>query len=189
MTAWARFRAVVEWWQTPAVIMIGLLVVYFAVPLGDRGGFALWVGLLASIAAVGGVGFTFYLHISRFARGEEQGLTVKELLILLEILLVVFSASYFIIARDNAAEFSGMNTRLDALYFSLTTFATVGFGDIYAKSQLARALVSVQMLFDLVFVGALVSITTSGIKLRFAAGPLPSPPETRESTPGKSKES
>jgi hypothetical protein len=36
---------------------------------------------------------------------------------------------------------SGLNTRTDALYFTLVTMATVGFGDIHAEGQFARAMV------------------------------------------------
>lgn len=181
MSVGSRVMGWLSWWSAPGVIMLGLLLLYFAIPIGSDGGtFGFWVGIVVAALAIAGVGYTFYRHIMQFARGEDKGLTVKELLILLEVLLVVFSATYFTLAKDNPDQFSGLDTRLDALYFSLTTFATVGFGDIYAKAQLARAMVSVQMLFDLVFVGALVSITTSGIKLRFAAGPLPSPTESKE---------
>ena len=44
-------------------------------------------------------------------------------------------------------------TRTDSLYFTVTVFATVGFGDIIATSQTARLLVTVQMILDLVVLG------------------------------------
>jgi hypothetical protein len=39
------------------------------------------------------------------------------------------------------------------MYFTVTVFATVGFGDITAVSQSARAVAMTQMLGDLVLVG------------------------------------
>lgn len=47
-------------------------------------------------------------------------------------------------------------TRTDALYFAITVFATVGFGDIAATSQTARIIVTVQMILDLIVIGLVV---------------------------------
>ena len=44
-------------------------------------------------------------------------------------------------------------SRTDAMYFSSTVFSTVGLGDITAKSEAARLVVTVQMWLDLVFLG------------------------------------
>jgi hypothetical protein len=49
--------------------------------------------------------------------------------------------------------------RLDhtrALYFTITVFSTVGFGDITPRADLARIIVSIQMLLDLVILGSVV---------------------------------
>jgi voltage-gated potassium channel len=45
-----------------------------------------------------------------------------------------------------------------ALYFTVTVFATVGFGDIVPKSEAARIVTTVQMLADLVVVGLVVRV-------------------------------
>ena len=58
--------------------------------------------------------------------------------------------------------------RLDALYFSMTTMSTVGYGDIHAQGQLARLLVTVQLVFNLVFVASLVSLIQDQIRQRGA---------------------
>ena len=55
--------------------------------------------------------------------------------------------------RAQPAQFSEPLTRLDAAYFTVTIFATVGFGDIVAVSEAARAVATVQMVGDLVIVG------------------------------------
>jgi hypothetical protein len=42
------------------------------------------------------------------------------------------------------------------LYFAVTVFSTVGFGDIAAWSQPARIVVMIQILADLIYIGLLV---------------------------------
>jgi hypothetical protein len=51
--------------------------------------------------------------------------------------------------RASAAAFTQPLTKTDALYFTVTVFSTVGFGDITAKSEIARVVVIIQMLGDL----------------------------------------
>ena len=46
----------------------------------------------------------------------------------------------------------------------VTVFSTVGFGDITPKGDLARILVSIQMLLDLVVIGAVVRLLTNAAK-------------------------
>jgi len=75
--------------------------------------------------------------------------------------LAVFATTYFLIGRAQPSTFSEPLTRLDSAYFTVTVFATVGFGDIAPVSAQARAIVTVQMLGDLVIVG-LVARTLLG---------------------------
>jgi hypothetical protein len=56
--------------------------------------------------------------------------------------------------RASAVAFTQRLTRTDALYFSVTVFSTVGFGDITARSEPARVVVIFQMLGDLALLGA-----------------------------------
>lgn len=59
----------------------------------------------------------------------------------------------------------------------MTTLATVGFGDVHATGQLARALVTAQIAFNLVFVGALASVLTT--RIRRQANQAAAPPARR----------
>ncbi len=54
-------------------------------------------------------------------------------------------------------------TRTDALYFTVTVFSTVGFGDITAKSEVARLVVTSQIFVDLLILGLGVRILTGAI--------------------------
>ena len=68
--------------------------------------------------------------------------------------LLLFAATYFLMAQADLSNFNVHSlTRTDALYFTVTVFATVGFGDIVATTQLARLLVTVQMILDLGVLG------------------------------------
>ena len=56
-------------------------------------------------------------------------------------------------------------TRLDSMYFTVTVFATVGFGDITAVSQGARAVTTVQMMGGLVLVGLIARVIVGAVQV------------------------
>ena len=56
-------------------------------------------------------------------------------------------------STEFAGSFSQQLTHTDALYFTVTVFATVGFGDITAKTEAARLVVTGQMIIDLIIIG------------------------------------
>jgi len=74
--------------------------------------------------------------------------------------LVLFSLTYLAIA-EHPGQIGGMSTPLDALYFTMTTLMTIGFGDIAAQGQLARGTVLVQMFFSVLVLSASVRLLTS----------------------------
>lgn len=49
--------------------------------------------------------------------------------------------------------FTQQLSRSDALYFTITIFSTVGFGDIAPQGEATRLVVAVQMLLDLLVLG------------------------------------
>ncbi|MHB1594307.1 MAG: potassium channel family protein [Streptosporangiaceae bacterium] len=58
------------------------------------------------------------------------------------------------------------NCRSDSLYFTVTVFATVGFGDIVPKTETARLVVTGQMLTDLVIIGLVVEAIFGAVRKR-----------------------
>ena len=74
--------------------------------------------------------------------------------LVLPLYLLVFASTYYVMERASAANFSQPLTRTDALYFTVTVFSTVGFGDITPRSEAARIVLIVQMLGDLALLGA-----------------------------------
>ncbi|CAH0291932.1 potassium channel family protein [Arthrobacter sp. LAR12-1-1.1] len=139
--------------------------VYFAVPVGGFNGdnpAAAWIRLAAVVLvffAALSVQLRFILvaHIPKVRAAE----AVFECLLMF---LCLFALLYTSMSITYPSSFTEQLSKTDALYFTTSTFATVGFGDIAPVSQLARAVVSVQMIADL---GALLLIAKVAF---FAAG-------------------
>jgi hypothetical protein len=72
--------------------------------------------------------------------------------------IVLFAALHFVIAQVNPTSYTQPMTRLDALYFTVTTFATVGYGDLSPVSQTARLAALVQMVCGLFLVGVIAKL-------------------------------
>lgn len=82
-----------------------------------------------------------------------------QLLVVLAVSVIVSSVIYaFVLGPEHFNGVPASATYLDFLYYSLTTQASVGYGDISPSTPLARGVVMVQLLVTLV---PLVVIFTS----------------------------
>ena len=128
-----------------------LVVIYYLLPLDHSSAGAavtmLVTGLVALIALI-----TFQVRsilVSRF-----PGLrAVEALATSIPLFLLLFASAYLVMSTEFAGSFSQQLTHTDALYFTVTVFATVGFGDITAKTEAARLVVTGQMIIDLIIIG------------------------------------
>jgi len=139
-----------------------LVVLYFTLPLtGSLDGSAalrLMVGLLALAGVV-------TWQIRAVLRSRYPGLrAVEALAAAISLFLLVFAAAYLRMADADAGAFSEPLSRTGALYFTITVFSTVGFGDITPKTDLARVATMVQMLGDLLVVGLVLHLMVGAVK-------------------------
>jgi hypothetical protein len=74
--------------------------------------------------------------------------------------VLLFATTYLAISEYDG-EIAGMRTPLDAVYFTMTTLMTIGFGDIAAEGQTARAVVLTQMIFTVVLLSSSIRLFTS----------------------------
>jgi len=102
---------------------------------------------------------------------------VEALTATVPLFLLLFASIYFTMANTNPANFNTHPlTRTDTLYFTVTIFSTVGFGDITAVSQSARLVVTAQMLLDLLTLGLVVRAFVGTARLaRQRAAPASAP--------------
>jgi voltage-gated potassium channel len=83
---------------------------------------------------------------------------VEAIALLLPLFLLLFAGTYAVLSGSDPGAFTEPLSQLDSLYFVVTVFATVGFGDISAVSGVARVLVTVQMVGDLVLIGLVLRV-------------------------------
>jgi len=134
----------------------GLLLLYVLVPIPGTSGAQALVGMIAGLVV-----FLVLVswQIRTIVRADHPVLrAVEAIAVALPVLIAVFSFTYLSLSRADAASFSEQLERVDALYFTVTTISTVGFGDITARSDAARILVTVQMLVDIALLAGLARL-------------------------------
>ena len=142
-----------------------VLAIYFIVPVGgfnNDNPAAAWIrlaGVVLIFFAVLAVQLRMIL-VAYIPRVRAAAAVAETLLMF----LCLFALLYSSMSLTDPSSFSEPLSKTDALYFTTSTFATVGFGDITPVTQLARAVVSAQMIADL---GALLLIAKVAF---FAAG-------------------
>jgi hypothetical protein len=100
-------------------------------------------------------------------RSPYPGLRAAEAVaVSLTLLILVFAATYFIAEQAYPGSFTQSMTKIDAVYFTVTVFASVGFGDITARAEAARILVTVQMMADLVLIGVIAKVLFGAVQQR-----------------------
>ncbi|NDZ75074.1 two pore domain potassium channel family protein [Streptomyces sp. SID10362] len=143
-------------------VTVGLVTAYYLLPLDERltvGTVALLVcGLLAVL-------LVFCWEVRAITRSPHPRLrAIEGLAATLVLFLVLFAGSYYLLGRSSPGSFSEPLNRTDALYFTLTTFATVGFGDITARSETGRILTMAQMTGGLLLVGVAARVLASAVQ-------------------------
>ncbi|MGV9347138.1 potassium channel family protein [Streptomyces spiralis] len=143
-------------------VTAGLVAAYYLLPL-DHHDTAVTLALLVGGLLAAAVMFGWEVVV--VARSPYPRLkAVEALAATLPMFLLLFAGAYYLLDRSAPGSFSERLTRTDALYFALTTFATVGYGDITARSQAGRVLTMFQMAGGLLLVGVAARVLTGAIE-------------------------
>lgn len=151
--------------QLGRVAIVGFaLAAFYLVPVTSRDAgpttrIVIGVMLLAALAT---------MVISQLRSDQDR---VGRLVMVLIVVVFGFALVFYSLAVGSPGEFSGLHTRTDALYFTVVTITTIGYGDIHPVGQIARLVVVAVILFDLVFITALASSIASRLRIRVTDGP------------------
>lgn len=160
---WYRWRAVVTVARL-AVVLAVLLAVYVVAPWDGRLDLSLGAQLLAWLALLAVV---VWLDVRSVLRSRRPWQKAAEGAVLsIALLLLPFASVYVLLDQTDSSSFSEPLTRIDGLYFAVTVFSTVGFGDIVPVSETARVLVTVQIVVDLLLVGVITKVLLGAAQLQ-----------------------
>jgi hypothetical protein len=138
--------------QRATLVTVCMVAAFYRLPVGRPLGAPptlVLAGELVVLASVIG------LQANLIRRAKLRRLQALEAIALVvPAFVLLFATVYFGIERGAAASFNQRLSRSDALYFAVSVFCGVGFGDIVPRSQPARLVVTAQMLSDLVLLGA-----------------------------------
>ena len=141
-----------------------VVAAYYLLPLNNLAGISLGVTLAAGLLALTAVVAYQVRAIIRHPHSAVRA--IEALAIIVPVFLLLFAATYFMMEQANADNFNVDSlTRTDSLYFTVTVFATVGFGDIAATSQVARIVVIAQMILDLLVLGLVVKVFVGAVEI------------------------
>ena len=146
---------------------VALLIAYFWFPT-DRdptaGVFVVLAGGLIAFAVV------TVLQIRQLKRAPYPMLRGVQALLMVSLMFIVaFSLTYVLMAQADPAAFSEPMTKSAAIYFTVTTVATVGFGDIVATTDATRLVVTVQMLMGIGILATTARVVLSTTQSRHQA--------------------
>ena len=128
-----------------------LVAIYYLLPLDHS---ARWAAIAMLVTGLAGLSALVAFQVRSIIASPFPGLRALEALaISVPFFLVLFASTYVVLVAISPGSFTQPMTRTNALYFTVTVFATVGFGDITATTQAARLVVTAQMILDLIIIG------------------------------------
>ena len=160
-SAWHRGRVVLGLFRALATAVV-LVALYYLLPLDHVKDVpvTLAVGLVILLAVTA-------WQLRAIIRAKYPGVrAVVALASTVPLFVLLFASVYFVMAQASPANFGPHQlTRTDALYFTVTVFSTVGFGDITPVSQGARLVVTAQMMLDLLVLGLGIRAFVGAVQL------------------------
>ena len=161
-----------------ALVVAGSLAIYIVCPVPGKDAPPLLAWLLFAVGVVA-IGWAVVALVRRRRTApEDSGVKLEALVALVYALVVFFALTYLSLAtRDD--EFVGVDNRVDAMYFTVSTLATVGFGDVHAVGSAARVAVTVQMALDLLVLGIAARLVGPALARRWAEKAASDPPSDR----------
>jgi voltage-gated potassium channel len=146
-----------------SLVAVFIVLAFFLLPMTAadeiRGGVILGAGLTA-------VALVLAWHIRMILVAPYPAArAISALVVTVPLFLVVFATIYYLMGAADGAQWSEHLTRMDALYYTVTVFATVGFGDITAVSQAARTVTTLQMIAGLTLVGVIARVVVGAVQV------------------------
>jgi hypothetical protein len=139
-----------------------LFAAYFLIPTRSAGGKSDVPWLILDMLVFGAV---VGIQVPAIIRARHPILrAVEAVAVVVPLYLFIFARIYLANSLHDQSAFNQPLDTTSALYFTVTVFATVGFGDIVAGTDSMRLLVTLQMLLNLVVFGLVFRLLISAAR-------------------------
>jgi hypothetical protein len=167
-------RAVAQAIGRAVVWVVGVLVLYYVLPLDPHSDAAAIVRVTIGCAflVVVVVWQIFAVVRSDHARAR----AIDALASCAIVVVTVFASAYINMSARSPLAFTEDLDRTGALYFTVVTLATIGYGDIAPRTDTARIVVMIQVVVNIVILGSAFKLI-SGVARRRGPHPLDRSPD------------
>ena len=140
------------------------MTAYYIAPLERAGESAGGARIAASVLIVFGAAAIATVAIAKADYPIIRAIEAMSTFIAVTVL--AFASAFVMMSQNEPTAFSELLDHTAALYFTLTTVTTIGYGDIAPKSEPARIAVMVQMLTNVLIVGVGLRLMVNTAKRR-----------------------
>lgn len=139
-----------------AIATTGLVVaLYYVLPVQPPHGSP----LLRTVVGVAAFAAVLAFEVRAILRNRNPvPRAVRAMAIVIPFFIADFAWIYLTVSWSRPDALGGTLTRTEALYFTVTVLSTVGFGDITPKTDVARIIVTIQMILDLLVLGVVARL-------------------------------
>jgi hypothetical protein len=157
-----RRRAVTMALLRSALITVLMVVIYFLLPLDRSVSPALLIEFLVALVLFGMV---MAWQVRAVLQSPVPRLrAIQAMSVGIPFLVLLFAAIHTVIGNAQPGSYTEPLTRTDALYFTITVFSTVGFGDIAPVSEAARIVTTIQMVVGVLMVGLVAKVMLGAVQ-------------------------
>jgi voltage-gated potassium channel len=153
------------------VLSAALIALFYLLPFTWAPAVQLGTAVVVGAALIIGVARWQLRAVAHAAFPEVRA--VEALAFSTSAMIVLFASCYLSLSHRDPGAFSESLNHTAALYFTVTTLTTIGFGDISASTDVARITVMFQIVANIVVLGVLVKLIVNLAQRRLANAPPP----------------
>jgi hypothetical protein len=142
---------------------VAFVLLYALIPVAGKSGARAIIGLTIGLIVFGAV----IIHqVRAILVADHPGLqAVEAVAVSVPLVIVLFAFTYLALSENDPTNFSEPLDHVSAFYFTVTTLATVGYGDITPETPAAQIIVSIQMLLDFLVLVAVLRVVMWAARL------------------------
>lgn len=145
-----------------SLYVVAAVAAFLAMPPKDLDVDSAWDAVVLLVVAIVLLVLVYVVSLRRIGRSRYPMLrALLVITVFLVTYLLLMAYVYLSLQARFPGQVPGVVTHVDALYFTVTVVTTVGFGDIVPVGQAAKAVVTTQMVFTLVVLGALIRLAAN----------------------------